>query len=308
MRETQVLRLRCACWWCEDLSRPLDSRLRGNDENTAMTATLITQLEAQATRHMIEVEGRFVCWRQFGNGPPVVLLHGGHGSWLHWVRNIEALATRFAVWVPDLPGFGESDDLGPSRSGDMADLVHATLTSLDMLVGADTWVDMVGFSFGGLVAAQMAARRPRIRHLVLLGAAGHGGLRRPRGELMNWHRAKTQEAIDVCMHHNLHMHMLFDAAQIDALALDVHSVSCKRARFRSRPISQAGGLSVALAQTSAQVLMVWGEHDVTAEPAVLMTSLVEGQPQRQGRILPGVGHWVQYESAAEVNRLLLEVL
>ncbi len=276
-----------------------------------MTDTLITQLEAQATRHMIEVEGRFVCWRQFGqlsNGPPVVLLHGGHGSWLHWVRNIEALAARFTVWVPDLPGFGKSDDLGPSRSGDMADLVHATLTSLDTLVGADTWVDVVGFSFGGLVAAQIAARRPRIRHLVLLGAAGHGGLRRPRGELMNWHRAKTQEAIDACMHHNLHMHMLFDPAQIDALALTVHSVSCQRARFRSRPISQAGGLSVALAQTSAQVLMVWGEHDVTAEPAVLMTSLVEGQPKRQGRILPGVGHWVQYESADAVNRLLLEVL
>ncbi len=273
-----------------------------------MTDPLITQLEAQATRHRVEVDGRFVCWRQFGEGPPLVLLHGGHGSWLHWVRNIEVLARRFTVWVPDLPGFGESDDLGPSRSGDMADLVHATLNSLDALVGADTWVDLVGFSFGGLVAAQLAARRSRIRHLVLLGAAGHGGLRRPRGELMNWHRAKTQEAIDACMHHNLHMHMLFDPAQIDALALAVHSVSCKRARFRSRPISQAGGLSAALAQTSAQVLLVWGEHDVTAEPAVLKKTLLEGQPQRQACILPGVGHWVQYESADEVNRLLLEAL
>lgn len=273
-----------------------------------MTDPFITQLEAQASRHKVEVQGRMVCWRQFGEGPPLVLLHGGHGSWLHWARNIEALATRFTLWVPDLPGFGDSDDLGPSRSGDMADLVSATLTSLDALVGADTWIDLVGFSFGGLVAAQMAAQRLRIRNLVLLGGAGHGGLRRPRGELMNWHRAKTQEAIDACMHHNLQMHMLFDPVQIDALALAVHSVSCQRARFRSRPISQAGGLSTALDQSSAQVLLVWGEHDVTAEPAVLATSLVAGHPQRQARILSGVGHWVQYESAAQINHLLLAVL
>lgn len=273
-----------------------------------MTNTLITQLEAQATRHRVEVAGRFVCWRQFGKGPPLVLLHGGHGSWLHWVRNIEALAARFTVWMPDLPGYGDSDDLGPSRSGGVTDLAHATLTSLDALVGADTWIDLVGFSFGGLVAAQIAARRPCIRHLVLLGAAGHGGLRRPRGALMSWHRAKTQEAIEACMHNNLHVHMLFDVAQIDALALQVHTLSCQRARFRSRPISQAGGLSAALDQCSAQVLLVWGEHDVTAEPAALVKTLVEGQPQRQARILPGVGHWVQYESAVEINRLLLEVL
>ena len=273
-----------------------------------MTDTLITQLEAQATLHRVEVQGRVVCWRRFGEGSPLVLLHGGHGSWLHWVRNIQALAAHFTVWVPDLPGYGDSDDLGPSRSGDMDELVHATLNSLATLVGAECWIDLVGFSFGGLVAAQMAARRPRIRHLVLLGAAGHGGLRRPRGELMNWHRAKTQEAINACMHHNLHMHMLFDAAQIDALALAVHIASCTHARFRSRPISQAGGLRAALAQTSAQVLLVWGEHDVTAEPAVLVNSLTENQPQRQALIVSGVGHWVQYESAATINQLLLETL
>jgi 2-hydroxy-6-oxonona-2,4-dienedioate hydrolase len=268
---------------------------------------LIAQLEAQATQHRVDVQGRFVCWRKFGEGPPLVLLHGGHGSWLHWVRNIEPLAARFTVWVPDLPGYGDSDDWGHSRSAGMADLLHATLTSLDILVGSDTWIDLVGFSFGGLVAAQIAARRSRVRRLALLGAAGHGGLRRPRGELMNWHRAKTEEALSACMHHNLQMHMLFDPARIDALALKVHTVSCQRTRFRSRSISQAGGLSAALDQFEAQMLLIWGEHDVTAEPTVLLQALTDAQPRRQAHIVPGAGHWVQYECADEVNRWLLKV-
>lgn len=273
-----------------------------------MTDSLITQLEAQATQHLVDVQGCRVCWRQFGEGPPVVLLHGGHGSWLHWARNIQALAARFTVWVPDLPCYGNSDDLGEGRSGDMAKLVHATLSSLDALVGPETWIDLVGFSFGGLVAAQLAVQRQKIRHLVLLGPAGHGGPRRPRGELQNWHRAKTQEAVQACMRHNLEMHMLFDPAQLDDVALQLHTEACQRTRFRSRPISMAGGLSEALKLSQMPVLLVWGEHDVTAEPAVLVQTMVQGQPQRQARILPGVGHWVQYESAAEINRLLLECL
>ncbi len=273
-----------------------------------MSNSFITQLNAQATRHRVEVQGRLVCWRQFGEGPPLVLLHGGHGSWLHWVRNIEALATRFTVWVPDLPGYGNSDDLGESRSGDMAKLVHATLSSLDTLVGPDTSIDLVGFSFGGLVAAQLAAQRQKIRHLVLLGPAGHGGRRRPRGELQNWHRAKTPQAVQACMRHNLEMHMLFDPAQLDDVALQLHTEACQRTRFRSRPISMTGGLSEALKLSQMPMLLIWGEHDVTAEPAVLVKSLTEGQPKRQALIVPGVGHWVQYESADEINRLLLECL
>src|SRR5258705_3698900 len=48
-------------------------------------------------------------WRRWGSGRPVVLIHGGAGSWLHWIRNVEALSQSRTVWVPDLPGFGDSD-------------------------------------------------------------------------------------------------------------------------------------------------------------------------------------------------------
>jgi pimeloyl-ACP methyl ester carboxylesterase len=46
-----------------------------------------------------------------GAGRPLVLVHGGHGSWLHWVRNIEALSAKRTLWIPDLPGYGDSSAL-----------------------------------------------------------------------------------------------------------------------------------------------------------------------------------------------------
>ncbi|MCZ8108255.1 MAG: alpha/beta fold hydrolase, partial [Burkholderiales bacterium] len=67
-------------------------------------------LEASARR--VETpcgEGRMV-WRIWGEGPPLVLLHGGYGSWLHWIRTIPAFADRRTLHVPDLPGLGDSDE------------------------------------------------------------------------------------------------------------------------------------------------------------------------------------------------------
>lgn len=266
---------------------------------------LIAHLEAQAQRHFFECAGRRVCWRSFGAGPPLVLVHGGHGSWLHWVRNIEALAGDFTVWVPDLPGYGDSDKAGPAG---WADLLDATQASLDTLIGADTMINLVGFSFGGLVAAHMAARRPKIGRLALLGPGGHSGPRRPRGDLLNWRNAGDEAAQAACMRHNLAMHMLHDPARIDAMAVRVHTDSCLRTTFRSKEISRAGGLLAALDQHGADLLLAWGEHDVTAEPALAARTLTHGHPRRQAHIVPAAGHWVQYEAAQEINRLLLNWL
>ena len=52
-------------------------------------------------------DGRMV-WRVWGSGPPLALLHGGYGSWTHWIRNVLPLSRVFTVAAPDLPGLGES--------------------------------------------------------------------------------------------------------------------------------------------------------------------------------------------------------
>lgn len=272
-------------------------------------ADFIDTLSAQARTERVAWAGGQVCWRGFGSGSPVVLVHGGHGSWLHWVRNIEALAAEHTVWAVDLPGFGDSD---PPEGESLAALLAPTLSTLDTLIGPGTPAQLVGFSFGGLVAAHLAAQRPRVRRLALLGTGGHQGPRRPRGELVNWKpawRAGDAAAVEHAMRHNLAMHMLSGAADgIDPLALRVHTEACVRTRFRSKEISRAGGLAGALAIYGGPTLLAWGEHDVTAEPAAIASALAEPLPEARTRLVADAGHWVQYERADAINPLLLDWL
>jgi len=69
----------------------------------------ISRLDRLATRIETPLANGRMVWRTWGAGDPVVLLHGGSGSWTHWIRNIEPLSKHFTVFVPDLPGHGESD-------------------------------------------------------------------------------------------------------------------------------------------------------------------------------------------------------
>ncbi|MBD9433559.1 hypothetical protein IB257_26775 [Achromobacter sp. ACM03] len=170
-----------------------------------------------------------MAWREFGSGAPLVLLHGGHGSWLHWVRNIEALSQDHTLLIPDMPGYGDSGD-PPSRAGEqerLMQIVDALIASLDQLLGA--------------------------------GAS---------------------------------------------LALAVHEHSCLRTRFKSRLLSRTRQLPEALAAFSQPVLLIWGEHDVTATPMTLAHQLAELCAAGDWCVVPGAGHWVQYECAQTINPML----
>ena len=240
-------------------------------------------------------------WRRFGAGRPLVLVHGGYGSWLHWVRNIEALAAQRELWIPDLPGFGESSSL--PRDAGIEGVVETTVAALDALVGAGTPVDFAGFSFGGVVSTRAAVARGNVGRLALLGSGGHGGARRQQGELQPW-RGLEPAARREALRNNLASLMLHDPACIDALAMEAYEQSCALARYRSRPVSRASRIIELLVPFTNPVLLMFGEHDVTTTPEVVLPPLTKGHPNRAARIVGGAGHWVQYERADAVNEVL----
>lgn len=268
----------------------------------------VRRLESLTRRQVTSHTNCEVVWHMIGAGPPVVLLHGGHGSWLHWARNFEMLADRFTVCMPDMPGFGESSV--PTGEG-LDALVVDLVDSINELLGDQTDIQLVGFSFGGLVAAHAVARRGKVSRLILLGPSGHGGNRRINGDLLPWrHFADAGDAarLEEAMRFNLALHMLHNVNCVDDFATLVHSDACLRARFRSRRHSRAGGLWQLLARQQGALHVAWGEHDVTANPAELIARYEPEFPPQTFSVIPDAGHWVLYENAGEVNQFLLSCL
>jgi pimeloyl-ACP methyl ester carboxylesterase len=272
-------------------------------------AAQIARIDALSTRHDPVHDGVRVRWRQFGTDTtraPLVLLHGGHGSWMHWLRNAEALSAGRTLWLPDMPGFNESGAPARVAPGEdsLAPLLDALGGTLDQLIGAGTPIDLGGFSFGGLTAARFAVRRGAIRRLALVGSGGHGSLRRMTVQMINWRAAPDREAERAALLNNLAALMLHDPGAIDALAFEIHDISCHGTRFRSKEVSLSGGLQKALDTLGVPTLLLWGEYDVTADPRPLVARLAAEGPRREGAVIDGAGHWAQYERADEVNARL----
>ncbi|TDF62147.1 alpha/beta fold hydrolase [Cupriavidus sp. L7L] len=269
-------------------------------------SALITRIESLGQLYRFRVQDRDVVWRRFGKGRPLVLLHGGHGSWLHWIRNIEPLMAHHELWVADLPGFGDSDSLSgdPHAADRLEHLVSAVCACVERIGIQGDPIQLAGFSFGGLVAANVAARCGNVSKLALLGPAGHGGPRRQTIAMKDWRSDNPEEATQA-LRHNLAALMLYDHHSIDPTAMLVHERACRATRFRSKALSRQGSLAESLSRFHRPTLFVWGEHDVTAIPLDAASQLSADAPYRDWCLIPGAGHWVQYERPQEVNQLLL---
>lgn len=116
----------------------------------------------------VNLSGVKVRFSQRGNGPPVLLLHGGEGPFEDR-RFVDLLSEQFNVIIPTHPGFGGT--LIPEHFDHISDLVFLYLDFLDELNLQK--VVLVGFSMGGWIAAEIAIRNDsRLAQLVLVDAVG----------------------------------------------------------------------------------------------------------------------------------------
>ena len=264
------------------------------------------KINSVKVQHFLPFKNGSVCWHEFGSGKPLILLHGGHGSWEHWVKNIAALATKFRVLVPDMPGYGQSSMV---EDNTLVNLLEPLIQTMNQLVGGTTEIYLAGFSFGGYAAIHLANQRKCVKKIALIGPAGHGRLRRPRGDLLSWRQSYLDQnwnLFDEIMQTNLYLHMLSSRNAVDELSLRIHKDACLKTRFRSKEISRTGGLLGQLKLYQEPILIIFGEHDVTATPRDLEGVLLDGTLNRQYEIVNDAGHWVQYEQHEKVNSMLLE--
>lgn len=123
-------------------------------------------------REVVEVRGLRTAYLRAGEGPVVVMLHGIGGNAAQFSRQLEALADIRTVIAWDAPGFVGSDDApGDWAMEDFADHLAGFLDALGI-----EQADVVGQSWGGVLAQVFYGRHPeRVRSLVLTDTSAGGG-------------------------------------------------------------------------------------------------------------------------------------
>ncbi len=232
------------------------------------------------------------------SAPIVVLYHGGFGSWTHWLKAIPLLNKRFEVITADLPGLGDSANIAPPHTAESISTI--VNHGLDRVLSPSGRCHLIGFSFGGIIAALSAVHLgERCLGFTAVGAAGFGslhhiveGLKMPRGDL-------SDAEIDAIHTENLHLLMLADTASIDPLALHLHRGNIERGRVRSRRISLSGALLETLPRITAPISGIWGALDATGGGAAAIAErrrIFQGhQPNCRFTVIVDAGHWIMYE-------------
>lgn len=291
---------------------------------------IVAEWDAKAEHIRTPLTQGHIVWRKWGKGPPLVFFHGGSGSWTHWIRNIPALSRDYSVYAVDLPGMGDSDpftgkdlELQAGETSDfrdpldpawqpppiaMAALSRILAEALERIIPHEA-INLVGFSFGGLTAANVTARIPhRIRRLVLTGAAGVAPRNPEMKPLATWRFAATEAELFDVQRQNVGILMLHDPKSIDDLAVNIQMRNGMRTLSRKPPRNM--NTYAQLEKAKPRLAAIWGRFDSVSGWKVdeIRERFLKIDPTCPFHVVEDGGHWVAYERADEFNRVLAGIL
>ena len=281
-------------------------------------------MTAALTEHTITIAGRKIFVAEAGSGPAVLLLHGGGpgaSGVSNYSRNIDALAQRYRVLVPDMPGYGRSSK-GIDKSdpfGCLADAMRGLLDELSI-----STAHLVGNSYGGAAALRMALDTPgRVGKLVLMGPGGIGTTRglptAGLNSLLAYYGGSgpSREKLATFIRN----YLVYDGDSVPDELIDLrYTASIDPEVVADPPLSRPSGpfalrtlwrmdltRDSRLASLQTPTLILWGRDDKVNRPS--------GGPMLQN-IMPNAelvmtsrtGHWMQWERADLFNQMVGEFL
>ena len=243
--------------------------------------------------------------RVAGDGPPLVYLHpaGGPG----WDPFLDALAERHTVYAPDHPGLGATARDAIYGVGDLWDLVLIYDELLDELGLGD--VPLLGSSFGGMVACELAAlRRRRVPKLVMLDPIGLWRDDAPIADYMMMSPPDLLTTLFANMEAPQVQEFLVMPEDPDELATAIaDSVWALGTTGKFVWPIPDKGLKKRIHRVSAETLIIWGEHDRLVSP-VYAEDFAALIPGARVEIIAGAGHVPQWEQPETVKPLVLDFL
>lgn len=230
-----------------------------------------------------------------GDGPPLVYLHGLMGQ--AWDDLLEGLSAGRQVHVPAFAGAGEPEELKAF------DAVHDLVIYLDDVVrklGLSTF-DLVGHSFGGMLAAEYAALFPeRVRKLTLIDPMG---LWRDDAPVTDFIYVTPERQLELLLG-------VSDGEMVRRLLALPDDPTASKREFVRRITSMASmlhfiwpiperGLAKRLYRIAAPTRLIWGENDRVV-PATYAGDFSSAIPGSTIVIIGGASHTPHFNRPAEV--------
>lgn len=234
-----------------------------------------------------------------GSGPPLVYLHGPDGA--TWPTALDNLSERFRLYLPEHPGFGQSER--PEWVDTIQDLA---LFYLDLFDALDLPpVNLVGHSLGGWIAAELASLCcHRLRGLVLVDAVG---LKIPNEPRLDIFRLPLDGLVRA---------MYADSAAAErALAVALAPQEAP-AHVRNRAMTARLGwnpylsnpvLQSRLRRIHTPTLIVWGAQDLLV-PVSHASLYAEAIPDARLAVIEACGHAPAAEQPEEFARVVGDFL
>jgi 2-hydroxy-6-oxonona-2,4-dienedioate hydrolase/4,5:9,10-diseco-3-hydroxy-5,9,17-trioxoandrosta-1(10),2-diene-4-oate hydrolase len=269
----------------------------------------------------VVVNGQPIFYAETGTGMPVVLLHGGGpgaSGVTNYARNIDALARRFRVIVPDMPGYGRSTKTLEQSDpfGSLADSIRGLLDQLDLEVA-----HLVGNSYGGAAALRLALDTPdRVAKLVLMGPGGIGTTRAlPTAglkSLLSYYGGDGPSREKLA--NFIRTYLVYESDSVPDALIDLrYEASIDPEVVANPPLRRPSGLrtlwrmdltrDARLRHLQTPTLVLWGRDDKVNRPAG-GPMLLNMMPNAELAMTSHTGHWLQWERAELFNDLVHEFL
>lgn len=226
-----------------------------------------------------------------GAGRPLLLLHG--------FQNVdpaapflEALGKHASIIAPSHPGFGRSSR--PADVETVYDLVHCYLALLDSM--PDDKVTLMGFSFGGWLAAEIAAKAGRrIDKLILVDSLGIKVSDRETPDIFDLFNKHPSETRSRSWHDAAKWAPNYDDLEDDDLVTISRNWE-SLCRYGWHPYMYNPQLKRWLGNIKAPTLVLWGESDRIVTPAY-GEAYAKAIPGARFELIPAAGHHPQIEQA-----------
>ena len=254
---------------------------------------------------VVQANGLEIAYERAGEGPPLVLVHGGTVDGRMWRPQVVGLADEFTVIAWDEPGAGRSSDVPPGFG--LPDYAHSLAALLEALALGPAHV--AGLSWGGTVVLELYRHRPELVATLILVDTYAGWKGSLPEEEVNARVRRVLQTLEAPAEE-------FDPTPPGLFAgdppaelvrlLEEMAADVRRASLRNETLVMAeADQRDLLPRIAVPTLLIWGGQDVRS-PLSVARQFEQAIPDTQLVVIPRCGHVSNLERPEEFNAAVRE--